>query len=456
MRALPASSTSFDDSVLLLDEPAAVRRAFDAANGLLLGRLLSLFAAVVAVVAISSASRGQLPVTVAAAANVLLCVALRRARTSSAVARHPRPVLAGTLLGQYLLLAVYAGGSTEAVMPWAVMFPFALALVRFDALERHALAAGMIGVTALMPLLGPWLPAGGEAAARPDLLEVLLPHVILVAVAASLGWWLTRRHRRRFLLHWHAERDRHHDRLRMKQELEHAREIQLSMLPRTVPTSDWLDIAALSLPATEVGGDYFDYFALDSDRLVVVLADVAGHGVASGLVLSGVRAGLNMLDGELASPVDTLQRLNRMLVRTSPRTMLVTMAVCLLDRRTRRARLATAGNPPPLHWSAASRRLSELTPGSLPLGVREDVDYRESAVDLQPGDGLLVCSDGIAEATDAGGEPFGYERLATAFADAAERPGAQAVRDELLQSVWAFKGHAPQIDDITMVIVKVR
>ena len=118
----------------------------------------------------------------------------------------------------------------------------------------------------------------------------------------------------------------------MKQELEHAREVQLSMLPREGPGLAWLDTASVSLPATEVGGDYYDYFAIDENRLAVVVGDVAGHGLTSGLVLSGVRAGLNMLETELTTPGEALRHLNRMLVRTNPRGIIVTLLLAVLDR----------------------------------------------------------------------------------------------------------------------------
>lgn len=456
MEPLQIGEAAIDDATLLLDEREAVRRAFDAVNIAVLGRVLLLFGVTSGIYAIVALTTAAPVIGAVAGANALACLVLYRARSANAVVANPRSVVAIVLLGQFLLLVAYAGGNVDAIAPWAVMLPFALLFLRFEFAELLALAAALVGAAAAVPVIGPLLARAGEASSRSALFELLVPQASVTAIALIIGWLLTRRFRNRFLRQWQRERDRHLDRLRMKQELEHARDIQLSMLPRVGPSSDWLDVASLSLPATEVGGDYYDYFQLDPHRIAVVVADVAGHGVASGLVLSGVRAGLNMLDGELASPVRTLERLNRMLVRTTPRKMLVTMAVCLFDQETRRARVASAGNPPPLHWSASTGGLRELTPGSLPLGVREDAGYAEVDVVLEAGDALLIHSDGIAETIDTAGEPFGYERLAAAFGSAAPLATAAKMRDALIDAVWGFKGHAAQVDDITMVVLRVR
>jgi hypothetical protein len=115
---------------------------------------------------------------------------------------------------------------------------------------------------------------------------------------------------------------------------------------RSAPDVGWLEMAALSLPASEVGGDYYDYFQLDDDRLAVVVGDVTGHGVASGLVLSGVRASLNLLAGEFEDPAAVLGRLNLMLKRTAPRRMHMTLGVAVFDRAGVRSPVALAGHPP--------------------------------------------------------------------------------------------------------------
>ena len=105
----------------------------------------------------------------------------------------------------------------------------------------------------------------------------------------------------------------------MREEFDTARRIQLSMLPQGPPNVSWIEVAAASLPATEVGGDYYDYFRISPSQIVVVIGDVAGHGLASGLLLSGVRSCLYLLEKDLASPVEVLDRLNHMVRRTTDR-----------------------------------------------------------------------------------------------------------------------------------------
>ena len=123
----------------------------------------------------------------------------------------------------------------------------------------------------------------------------------------------------RFVRDWRAELLREREQSRMRDELNSAREMQLSMLPRHDPEMDWLDFSGVSLPASEVGGDYFEHFKVNDSVLAVVIGDVAGHGMASGLVLSGVRSGLYLLRENLTSPVEVLERLNRLVRETAPR-----------------------------------------------------------------------------------------------------------------------------------------
>lgn len=296
-------------------------------------------------------------------------------------------------------------------------------------------------------------------AAGSVLLNTVSPVLELVvwAVVAVLGTvaicGLTYRRIRRYRARWRAEAERQRDRLRMKRELEYAREIQLSMLPRESPEVDWLDLAALSLPATEVGGDYYDYFRLGDRRLAVVVGDVTGHGVASGLVLSGVRSCLNLLQDELVRPGEVLERVNRMLKRTASPRMLMTLAVAVLDGDEGSVTVATAGHPPVL----VVRRdgtVSEVGNGSLPLGAFDEVRYAERRSRVGAGDVLLMFSDGVVETVGADDEQFGWQRLRDVLDETPRDASAREVRDALLRELWSFKGDRPQIDDVTMVAAR--
>lgn len=273
---------------------------------------------------------------------------------------------------------------------------------------------------------------------------------IVIALALALG--LSRRARRIFIDQWRSARSEAIEQLRMKEELEFAREVQLSMLPMSSPSTEWLDIASLSLPATEVGGDYYDYFPIDRDRLLVVIGDVAGHGLASGIVLSGIRAGLSLLAEEVTMPLALIQRLDRMVRNTSRHRMLVTLQVILLDRSSMTARVSSAGHPPLL--LRRNGEVSSYETASLPLGTKLSPVWTERAIEIRPGDTLVLQTDGLYEATDAEGALYGFERLEEVLHRAGESPGE--VRDAILRDLWSFRGEQRQNDDVTIVVLRVR
>jgi sigma-B regulation protein RsbU (phosphoserine phosphatase) len=240
----------------------------------------------------------------------------------------------------------------------------------------------------------------------------------------------------------------------MKEELEYAREIQLSMLPKAAPDVGWLEMAALSLPASEVGGDYYDYFQLDDHRLAVVVGDVTGHGVASGLVLSGVRASLNLLAGEFEDPAAVLGRLNLMLKRTAPRRMHMTLGVAVFDRARCEVTVALAGHPPAVVIRAGDGSVRQVGRSSVPLGALERAVFRAETIALDPGDRVVLFSDGLVETEDVGEVQYGWERLESFLAGLGANGDAKSVRDGLLRDLWDHKGEAEQVDDVTMVVVE--
>jgi sigma-B regulation protein RsbU (phosphoserine phosphatase) len=240
----------------------------------------------------------------------------------------------------------------------------------------------------------------------------------------------------------------------MRDELADARRIQVAMLPDGPPASDWLDVASASLPASEVGGDFFDHLELGGGRQALVVGDVAGHGVAAGLMLAAVKSGLHLLRDELDEPVRVLERLDRM-VRDAVRwRMFVTLLVAIVERDAGRVRVVSAGHPPAL--LAAGGRVHSVGHGALPLGTRLSARYREDHAALGEGDVLLLYTDGLTEVGDLTGEGFGSGRLERALTRLAADPeaSARAVREGLLDAVSRFKGDALQRDDMTLVVVR--
>jgi sigma-B regulation protein RsbU (phosphoserine phosphatase) len=291
-----------------------------------------------------------------------------------------------------------------------------------------------------------------ESGAR---IGAILGQISATAIVVATGNRISRRRREVFLVAYRRELARESERVRMRSELHDAREIQLSMLPKQAPDLDWIDFSSISLPASEVGGDYFEYFLLSETQLVIAIGDVAGHGVASGLVLSGVRSGLHLLREELRNPLAVLAKLNRMVRETAPTRMFVTLQLALLDYRLKRLTVASAGHPAMLQLPAGGRVTALGAPG-LPLGTGLDPGSAEVSAPMEIGDTLIFYTDGVPEIRDLRGEPFGEERLIQAIERGSHDNSARRLRDSILNSGSSFKADVAQEDDLTLLILKVR
>lgn len=435
------------DHELLVGERTALNAFFDVTNARRLSQTLWFFAGTVAIYAVVMFASSSLTRGAVAGLVVIFDLLLLRHRHAPSIDRNLRQTVAAVLIGHLVVIQVFHGDATGGIGFWFVVFPFLATRFRLGSGETVALFASLFAVVAVR-LVGESLVTRQS----PPFLSLAL-FALLFIVCFAMAWGISRRLETRFLARWQSESARHSDRLRMKQELEYAREIQLSMLPRQAPRLDWLDIAALSLPATEVGGDYYDYFELDGGRLAMVVGDVTGHGVASGLVLSGVRSSLNLLRDEMARPSAVLHRVNLMLKRTSAPRMHMTLAVVVLDRSDGAAVVATAGHPPVL-LRRVGGVVEEVGAGSFPLGAIETASYREDRIVLEPGDVLLLYSDGLVETINPAGDQYGWERLKTILGKLDGLPSANEIRDLILREVWEFKSGAAQVDDVTMVVVR--
>ena len=275
-----------------------------------------------------------------------------------------------------------------------------------------------------------------------------VPLVASNVFAVLAGGVVSRRSRRRVVESWRERRAAAIEQLRMREELRFAREVQLSMLPEAPPVLPWIDIAGTSIPATEVGGDYYDYFRV-GDSIALVCGDVAGHGLASGIVLTALRSGFMLLRESLVDPAAVLTRLHELVDQTSRRRMLATAAVATIDPGTGTARIASAGHPPVMVRSNGTVRAIELF--GPPLGVRLPIVIAQADVRLNPGDVLVLHSDGIYETANEVGDLYGLDRLAALIASS-DGATATQLRDGILRDVTAFRGTAAQADDVTVVV----
>ncbi len=433
-----------------LPEQTAVQRFFDDANWSVLRWILVVAApgAMAGVIASLTAGRPLLAGLWSAALAVdAFLIFGRRSRLTRGYARQ----LLLAFICTHALAAVFSflTGDPEPGYVFAgYLFPAVLVLFRMRWFEYAAVQLGFLAGAFWITGRDGMPPAAGAR------FGLVVGSAACILISTAIAIYLTRRRRRGFLVEWRREVAREREEKRMRGELRDAREIQLSMLPRAAPELDWLDSSGLSIPASEVGGDYYEYFELDRDRLALVIGDVAGHGVASGLVLSGVRSGLHLLRDELERPVVVLERLNRMVRETAPTRMFVTLQVALIDRLSATVTLANAGHPPLLLLTADGGTPRQLGTSGLPLGTRLEPEYRAERRDLARGDTLVLYTDGVLEARDASGAGLGEARLSKFAQKAASGATAAEIRDAIVSGISRFRSDAVQLDDLTLVVLR--
>ena len=234
---------------------------------------------------------------------------------------------------------------------------------------------------------------------------------------------------------------------RMQAELAEAQSIQRRLLPERNLTHTAFSICGTCLPCRTVAGDWYDYILLKDGRIAVIVADVAGKGMAAALLMSSTRGILRLLNERILDPASLLEHLNKILLRDFPRPRFVTVAYVQLDPSDLTARIALAGHPPPLLVAGAPRLLDNA--GGLPLGML-DGQYLEQRITLTPGTRLVLYSDGVLEARNPNGEEYGFAGIEQHFTD----PSASF--QSLLDDVRRFASGAPLEDDATVVTIEAR
>lgn len=242
----------------------------------------------------------------------------------------------------------------------------------------------------------------------------------------------------------------------LQRELEIASRIQLSVLPSTFPPfpdRHDFDLFATMIPAQEVGGDLYDFFLIDEDRLGFVLGDVSGKGIGAAMFMAITRTIMRATALRCDSPAECVSHVNRVLHPETMPQLFVTLFYGILDTKTGLVRYVNAGHHPPFVLRASGGvELLERT-GGLGLCLRRDFDYGEKEVHLAPGDGLLLYTDGVTEAVDERGAEFGVERIAACLQESGPRMPAETIR-AVLRAVESFSGGGAQGDDITLLSLK--
>ncbi len=436
------------DYLVRRSETEAVRLFFDSRNARLLFRSLFFVTAAVLIVALISIATERYRYLFVTGCNLALIRGLYWASEHPIMTRHFRQILPLFLAIQLLLFRMLM--PFGAPSPFDALFPLTLLAFRLQPLQ------------VAVPLLASWASYSGVVIATSEISKALESPWGMVAQTIwcmILFVWVvtwTRGDEREFLANWRRELRRTRERERMKGELDDARRIQLSMLPRRDPDLPWMDAVGISIPASEVGGDYYGYFQPSPRQLGVVVADVAGHGVASGLVLSGIRAGLHLVHEQPDPPDRLLDRLDRMVRHTSGKRHFVTMIYALFDAELGTATVATAGHPPMLHYRATDGTVDEVGTHSRPLGTALPGKVSQVSVPFGPDDAFVLYTDGIAETLDRHDNAYSGDRLARRLSDFTSDRSAHELRNTLLGDVVTFKGDREQTDDITIVVLKAR
>jgi serine phosphatase RsbU (regulator of sigma subunit) len=240
-------------------------------------------------------------------------------------------------------------------------------------------------------------------------------------------------------------------RARFETEVTIARDIQQSLMGDQRLDLPGCRIAGATAPATEVGGDYFDFVTTAAGDVAICVADVTGHGVGAGILSAMTKSAFRSQVRNDASPGALLGNLNRTLVELSSEKMFVTFAYCLLGGNGRCLTVATAGHQPVLHRSGG-KILQHRTP-SLALGLRADAAYHSVQVAPVPGDLILLYTDGVVEAANKKGEQYSLDRLTALFSAYSGSPSDWPAH--LIGSLRAFTGSASFEDDISCVIFEI-
>jgi serine phosphatase RsbU (regulator of sigma subunit) len=245
------------------------------------------------------------------------------------------------------------------------------------------------------------------------------------------------------------------ERERLMREMLVAQDMQKRLLPQQIPSIPGVDLEALSTPAFEVGGDYYDFTMLDEHHLGIVIGDVSGKGVSAAFYMAEMKGIFQSLSKIYHSPKEFLTKAHAVLTETIDKRSFISLLYAVVDLRTGVVRLSRAGHCPMVHVTAG--KASYVTPRGLGLGMGTNVFFEQTIVEqeimLRTRDLLVFYTDGVTEAHTKDGIEFGYERLLRVIESAAAATAVE-VRDAIIVDVDRHMSHEPPEDDLTIVVLK--
>jgi sigma-B regulation protein RsbU (phosphoserine phosphatase) len=244
---------------------------------------------------------------------------------------------------------------------------------------------------------------------------------------------------------------------RLERELQMARQVQLSLLPPETPEAQGWEFTARWLPARQVAGDYYDFIPCAHGRLGLVVADVSDKGMPAALFMALSRSIVRASMDPALSLAESIQRANHLICQDSTSGMFITLFFAQIDPQAGRVTYVNAGHNPPLFFQRGKRpgqgALSRLGRTGMALGVQAEAPYEERSLTLNPGDFLVMYTDGVTDALNPQGRSFEMDRLESEVLAHREQT-AQQIGDALESAIRQFTGEAPVFDDITLLIVR--
>lgn len=244
------------------------------------------------------------------------------------------------------------------------------------------------------------------------------------------------------------------DSIKINEELKMAHTIQMRLLPGTAPTIEGYDIHGLTVPAREVGGDYFDFMDMSGGCLGLALGDISGKGVPAALMMAHLQASLRSLAIQKKCCRDCVAGCNALLYRSTPTEKFATLFFGVLHPRKHRINYCNAGHEHPLILSEDGT-VRALGTGGIPTGIMEDFNYEKGSEKLAPGEILLLFSDGVTDMVDSADIPFGQDRLLSCLRQNRHLP-AEALARRIMTAVQEHAGSVDPLDDLTLMVVRRR
>lgn len=241
---------------------------------------------------------------------------------------------------------------------------------------------------------------------------------------------------------------------RLTQELDIARKLQQSLLPNLPPLAAGMEVAAWSLPAAEVGGDFYDFIPLPDAKLGFVIADVSGKGMPAARSMAIARALMRANALQTPHIARAVAQTNRLLPEFAASGLFVTLFYAVVDTHARGLHYVSAGHHPPLLYQSRTGAAQWLEADGLALGVMDDIELEEKEVALAAGDVIVFYTDGVTKTLNRQNEEFGAERLSQVISTHPELAAGE-LSAKIRTAVLAFAGDAPQVDDLTVMVVKV-